>query len=333
MLNKLKEVYEQYDFEVEKIIRGRGGYILYTNQGLKLLREYEGSVGKLDLEAWIKNGLKKEGFCYVDAPVLTKEKEYLAFDKYQTAYTLKEYFEGRECNLKNVEEIKIAAANLAKLHLSLRKLNDLWERKDGESLSQEMQRRNKECKRVKNYIRSLNKKNEFENLFLQNVDYFYQQGEETRKKLFELEQRTKGNREGICHGDYNQHNIVFQDKIVYTINFEKMQYGNQLMDLYHFLRKALEKNHYSGYIRKNILSAYSKESRLKKEDYFYLYYMLCYPEKFLKITNRYMNGRKTWIPPKNIEKMQQVIQSEKEKKRFLEEFFEDYLLDEVSERK
>ena len=119
--------------------------------------------------------------------------------------------------------------------------------------------------------------------------------------------------------------MVFQDKVPYTINFEKMQYGNQLTDLYHFLRKAMEKNHYSGYIRKNILNAYSKERYLKKGDYLYLYYMLSYPEKFWKIINRYMNGRKTWIPPKNIEKMQQVIQGEKEKKNFLEEFEADYL--------
>lgn len=325
MLEKLREVYEQYDFEVKKILRGRGGYILYTSKGLRLLREYEGSVGKLDLEAKIKKGLKEEGFLCVDAPVLTKEEEYLVFDKYQNAYTLKEYYEGKECNLKNIEDMKIAAANLGKLHQSFLKISDLWERKEWESLSYVMQRRNKECKRVKNYIRSLNAKNEFENLFLANVDYFYQQGEETREKLEDLEQTAKGSREGICHGDYNQHNVIFKDRIPYTVNFEKMQYGNQLMDLYHFLRKALEKNNYSGYVRKNILNAYSKESKLKKEDYLYLYYMLSYPEKFWKITNRYMNGRKTWIPPKNIEKMQQVIQVEKEKKRFLEEFEADYL--------
>lgn len=325
MLEKLREVYEQYDFEVEKILRGRGGYILYTSKGLKLLREYEGSVGKLDLEAKMKKGLKEQGFISVDAPVLTKEDEYLAFDKYQNAYTLKEYYEGKECNLKNLDDMKIAAGNLGKLHESLIKISDLWERKEWESLSLLMNRRNQECKRVKNYIRSLNAKNEFEKLFLNHIDYFYQQGEEAKEKLFELEQNTSGSREGICHGDYNQHNVIFKDKIPYTINFEKMQYGNQLTDLYHFLRKALEKNHYSSFVRKNILNAYSKESRLKKEDYLYLYYMLSYPEKFWKITNRYMNGRKTWIPPKNIEKMEQVIQGEKEKLNFLEEFKVDYL--------
>ena len=325
LLEKLREVYENYDFEVEKIIRGRGGYVLYTSKGLKLLREYDGSVGKLDLEAKIKKGLKEDGFFHVDAPVLTKEEEFLAFDKYQNAYTLKEYYEGKECNLKNVEDVKMAAGNLAKLHQSFSKINDLWDRKEWEPLSLVMQRRNLECKRVKNYIRSLNTKNEFEKLFLANVDYFYEQGENTKQRLSKLEQTYKEECEGICHGDYNQHNVVFQDKVPYTINFEKMQYGNQLTDLYHFLRKAMEKNHYSGYIRKNILNAYSKERYLKKGDYLYLYYMLSYPEKFWKIINRYMNGRKTWIPPKNIEKMQQVIQGEKEKKNFLEEFEADYL--------
>ncbi len=321
LLEKLREVYENYDFEVEKIIRGRGGYILYTSKGLKLLREYDGSVGKLDLEAKIKKGLKEDGFLHVDAPILTKEEEFLSFDKYQNAYTLKEYYDGKECNLKNVEDMKIAAGNLARLHQSFSKINDLWERKEWEPLSLVMQRRNQECKRVKNYIRSLNAKNEFEKLFLANVDYFYEQGEETKQRLSRLEQTYKEECEGICHGEYNQHNIVWVETRWQIINFENFVYNWCIMDLANFLRKMQEKNEWDIHVGNELLESYTKVRKLSAIEKEKLYGLLLFPEKFWKVANHYMNSRKNWVSEKDIEKLKKVIEQEAKRMKYLQNLF------------
>ena len=74
------------------------------------------------------------------------------------------------------------------------------------------------------------------------------------------------------------------------------------MDLYQFLRKAMEKNRYDITMAKDILSAYSQINYLEHEDYEFIYLMYSFPEKFWKISNRYMNTRKSYISPVLMEK-------------------------------
>ena len=47
------EVLEQYELEVQSKRRGRGAWICETSQGLKLLREYKGTVKRLEFEEQI----------------------------------------------------------------------------------------------------------------------------------------------------------------------------------------------------------------------------------------------------------------------------------------
>ena len=59
---------------------------------------------------------------------------------------------------------------------------------------------------------------------------------------------------GFCHGNYNQHNVIFTKKGIATIHFEQFYYGNQMLDLYQFMRKVLEKNGYEMGVAKEILN-------------------------------------------------------------------------------
>jgi spore coat protein I len=52
--------------------------------------------------------------------------------------------------------------------------------------------------------------------------------------------------------------------------------------------------------------------------------MYRYPEKFWKVSNRYMNSRKSWLSPVNMEKLQRVISDEQEKIKILREFSSYY---------
>ncbi len=55
---------------------------------------------------------------------------------------------------------------------------------------------------------------------------------------------------GICHGDFNQHNIVFRSEYAAVISFDNICYDVQIGDLARFMRKILEKKqleHGTGY--------------------------------------------------------------------------------------
>lgn len=57
MNERTTEVLEQYELEVQSKRRGRGAWICETSQGLKLLREYKGTVKRLEFEEQIMNVL------------------------------------------------------------------------------------------------------------------------------------------------------------------------------------------------------------------------------------------------------------------------------------
>ena len=105
------------------------------------------------------------------------------------------------------------------------------------------------------------------------------------------------------------------------INFEKCLPDSPVRDLYHLLRKLLEKGGWSVSLGKDLLAAYEKERPLSAINRIDLYYRLAYPEKFWKIANFYYNSGKAWIPERNHEKLEKLIEQEKEKQRFLDEVF------------
>lgn len=325
MNDKITEVIAQYDFTVNNTYKGRGSLMCQTDKGLKQIRPFEGSMGKLNNEYQLKERLFQVGFVYIDRNIMNKQGFLVTCDKYHVPYIVKDYFEGRECNIRNKDEIKMAVINLAKLHRTCNKIeiNDI----NNEKLSpmyDVMFKHNKELKRVKNFIKTVTKKNQFELIFIENFEYFYSKALSVSDKLLKLESLVGKGKRGICHGCYNQHNVLISDKKIATVNFEHFFIDNQLIDLYQFLRKALEKNNYSVEILYIILEAYSSIISLEKEDYEYVYCLLEYPEKFWKISNRYFNNKKTWIPPKTVEKINDVIINEEEKHKLLMEYRQKY---------
>lgn len=46
----------------------------------------------------------------------------------------------------------------------------------------------------------------------------------------------------LCHGELNQHHILMGGKEAAIIEFNRMHLGVQAADLYHFIRKVMEKH-------------------------------------------------------------------------------------------
>lgn len=194
-------------------------------------------------------------------------------------------------------------------------------------------RHNKELRKIRAYVKRVKRKNDFENLLLQVFEDFHQQG---MARIQELKDgRRKENRivmknimeahSGICHGTFNQHNIIMGKDSEFIVHFERFTIGNQLLDLYQFARKTMEKNHFEFELLREIYRAYEEKIVLSKEDLQYMYVLFSYPEKFWKIANSYYNTNKAFLSPKYLEKLQTVILQESEKRKMLEQYQEIYL--------
>ena len=194
-------------------------------------------------------------------------------------------------------------------------------------------RHNKELKKIQRFVSKVKRKNTFENLFLQVFENYYKQGLECSKMFSEIEEEAQEvsaknvylNHYGICHGAYNHHNVILGADGEAIVHFERFSKGNQLNDLYQFARKVMEKNHFDFEMLKILFDTYGKRIPLTKDDYYYMYILFSYPEKFWKIANGYYNANKAFLSPKYVEKLEMVILQENEKRSMLDKYYAFHL--------
>lgn len=310
--------------------RARGAFLIETNQGLKLFKSFEGSKNHLIYENRIKEVLIQRGFKNVDLVICNKAGDYISEDSMGVSYIIKNWFVGEECNLKDLADVYHASSNLAELHNAMEGIQVPEEEQSYISqyaLPEVFEKHNRELKRVRSYIRDKKQRNEFELNFLLTFDAFYEEA----LKATELVTNScyqKVMQESIalnknCHGNYTYHNLLKLKEGMATTNFEKACVGVQIVDMYQFLRKCMEKNDWNKEFGQSIIDGYNAVRTMTKEEYEILYILLLYPEKFWKVTNFYFNNKKSWISKRNIQKLMSLHQQSPLKTAFLTEMFSD----------
>ncbi len=324
MSEKLSEVYEAYDMEIQGATRGRGTIILKTDKGARQLSPMTGSEERLRQEKEFKDSLYEEGFIHIDRCVENKNGELVTCDRYGNPYVLREYFEGRECNPASTFDLIRAAENLAVFHVRGRSLYAGEGRTYAYREPGNFTRKTMEMKKIRSFISKRPVKNDFEQLYTEAFDMFYEQALKCQEMISHCNRTDLAGKIGYCHGSYNYHSVLFCDDYMATVNFDRFHVGYQLVDLYQYIRKVMEKNNYNFDIAVELMEEYDRIVPLTDEDYRYIYILYSYPEKFRKISNRYMNSKKCWISPANMEKLKKVIRDEQEKQKFLLDFCNHY---------
>lgn len=323
MNDKAVSVLENYDMEVIRTFKGRGTIICDTTKGLRVLKEYNGSTEKLELLELLQE--KVNHIVRTDMIVRNKEGELFCKDSDGITYIVKEQIEGRECNYKNEEEILQAFRAMAKLHQTMRDNSDMAGSMPIHYYVEEMEKHTKECRRVRNYLRRLKIKTDFERALLQEYNYFMERAEDIMQKAMEEDReeyenfvRTNG---FFCHGDYQYHNVIFVKNDIAVINLERFAPDSGVRDFYLLFRKISEKSDWSLALGEKMLAAYESNRSFTPMERKQLYYRLAYPDKFWKIVNFYYNSKKSWIPDKNMEKLENLVNQERAKEKLLKTIF------------
>ncbi len=313
---------EQYDIEVLRTHKGRGAILCDTLQGCLIFKEYAGSEERIRIQDKILQHVREQGKVDTEMLIPTKENALTVKDADGISYILKTYYESRECNIYDKEECKEAVRLLARLHQCMEFSPDEMSQPCISFPGKEYDKKNRELKKVKKYLQQRSQKTWFEIRLLNTFDLFLRQALAVTEEWSSY-QRIQEMQSGIrfCHGDYQYHNILRKGDDWFLINFEKCTCDSPIRDLYLLLRKLLEKSNWSVTLGKDLLSAYEEVCPLSAIDRIDLYYRLFYPEKFWKIANFYYNSGKAWIPERNSEKLERLLEQEKEKQHFLEEVF------------
>lgn len=323
MSDRCLEALSLYDIEVEKTVRGRGAYLVWTDKGLFRLSEYTGTEGRISYEAEILNYLRSVGFERVDYIVPTTEEKLYAEDAIGTKYILKQWYEGRECDVKKTSDVMAAIQTLACLHICterVKKESIVKLAPKCDSILDEYKRHNRELRRVRSFMRERTRKTQFEYDVLVHFDEYYSYAEEACNSLeasgCEVIEAEAWEKCSICHGTYNYHNLIMGGTNIAVVNFNHSVKGMQIRDLYFFLRKVMEKHDWNVQLGSRMLEQYQMIRNLSGVELKILKIMLSYPEKFWKVLNRYNNSNKSWIPDKNVEKLEVVYRQQELKKEF-----------------
>lgn len=318
-------VLEQYDVTVSRTFKGRGTIICETNLGMCVLKEYRGKSEKLEL----LNGLQEKIADSIKTDTLVRNREggLSVKDADNSTYILKKQIDGRECSYKSDDDIQKAFGTMARLHLKMIETQAEYEMPIF-FYGDEMEKHTKECRRVKNYLSKLRTKTDFERRLLMEYDYFLKKAEEVTSLVLleskaEYEAYIKSN--GLyCHGDFQYHNVIYPKGSGNPglINFEHFVRDTGARDFYLLFRKISEKNNWSIKMAEEMLDAYQNRRRLTPIEWRSLRLRLAYPEKFWKIINFYYNSRKSWVSGRNYEKLESLINQERQKEKLIEKLFD-----------
>ena len=322
MNDRAVSLLEQYDIEVLRTRKGRGAILCDTPQGCLIFKEYAGNENRIIIQDKVLQHIRQCGNVQAELLVPTREGAFTVKDADGVSYILKTYHEGRECNIYDKGECTEAVKLLAQLHDCMVFPADTDWLPQPIFPGKEYEKRNRELKRVKKYLKQRSQKTWFEIRLLNTFDLFLEQAlivtEEWNQYQHSMKQPLQLT---YCHGDYQYHNILHKQDGWFLINFEKCIPDSPVRDLYLLLRKLLEKSNWSVALGTELLDAYEAVRPLSAMDRIDLYYRLYYPEKFWKIANFYYNSGKAWIPERNSEKLEKLLLQEKEKQEFLDKVF------------
>lgn len=311
----------QYSLKIIHIKKARGALICEDDFGNQyMLMECPYSQKRIKFEQEVLSQLQTQKEIIIDYYLPNKENEFITKESNGNCYLLKKWNLSKKCDVKNKEEVKKAMKALAILHRNMRTVVlDEAEFKHIDLLEQ-WEKHYNEMKRTKSFIRKKKKKKKsnLEMMILNTIDENLLEAKDTIEKL--KNSKFKQINQYLCHGDYNYHHVLFSEHGVMVTQFHRLNMGYQVCDIYHFIRKVLEKNNWDIELAKELITAYDSENELNCNEKDLLYLNFLFPYKYWKQVNHYMNSSKIWIPERYLIKLKEVCIQQQKRKEFLVKF-------------
>ena len=320
---------KEYSIKVSNISSFKNGYKLDTNLGKLFLKEVNISKERIQFVNEAKLHLLRNGFEVLDKYIITSNK-YPYFTNENNIYTVTEFIDGKECDFDNNSEIIEASLTLAKLHNSGKGFfpsKNLYIPNQLGMLPYHFQKRLNDIKKLKKQAEK--EKNDFDYLFLDNYNYFYNLGKRVIDNLNKSNYNLlveKAKKQGVlCHHDYTYQNIIKKNNRLYVTNYEYCCIELKTYDIVNFLRRKMRKSNWSINDAKLIINNYMKIEELDKDDFELIKLMLQFPQKFWRISNKYYNSKRSWAQKNYITRLQDVIDEKAEIEAFIDEYEKIFL--------
>lgn len=324
MLDFDKDVLDAFGLEYKNIIPRKDGYIVGSPSGMRILRKTSLSPDRIAFIHSVKEHLSGNGFSNTDRFQYTLDG-FPCYTAQNGTYVVTEAVDGRECNFDSKSDIIGASRLLANMHKASKGLlpsDNAASKDDLGKLPVYFRKRLDELKKLKKIAKK--GKSKFDYLFLEYVDYFYNEGEDVLEQLLDskyAELVDIARKQGIiCHHDYTHHNIISCSDGFYVVNFDYCCFELKIYDIANFLRRKMRKCSWDISEARLIIEEYRKIEDIGADELDVMKLLLRFPQKFWRVANKYYNSNRSWSEKSYVSKMQEVLDEVEQHKKFLEQY-------------
>lgn len=325
------EIERQFNIKIESIKPNKGVYYLKCNKGDKCLKRINYGAQKLLFVYGAKEHLINNGFQNVDKFELNIDGEPYAIVN-EDLYTLSRWIEGRECDFHNIEEVKVAAKTLAKLHEASKGYDPPENSKLKSDLGRWphlMEKRIRALDKMRDMIRKKSNKSDFDLTYIKSVDFYKDLAKKALETLnnsyyFHMCEITEKEK-SFCHHDFTYHNIILDEDSIYVIDFDYCKREVRTYDIANFIIKVLKRVEWNLDYAKAIINCYNEVSQIREEEYKIIFAYLLFPQRYWRLANRYYYNEVNWAQGTFVTKLEGIIKEKENYLAFIDEFNQEYV--------
>ena len=317
------EIADRFGLGVKGMESRMEGNLVLTADGRKyIIMECRLAPARMMFIHGTREHLAGNGFGLTDRFLCTKEGEPFFMFKGKT-FTMSVAYDGRECDFLELDDVKTAAENLARLHIASAGY-EAPVQSDGNSRLGKMpelyKKRMRELSKLKNY--ALRGKGEFDHIFLENVEFYGNLGNEAATRLEKGSYSSLADKtskaKSFCHHDYCHRNVICGKQGVFVKGFDYCCREIRVKDVVDMLRRHLKNCSWSLENTKQILDSYCSVSPLEKDELEVLKVMLSFPYKFWSVSNKFYNSKRCWAEKTFVPKISEIVEDKNCYVSFLE---------------
>lgn len=292
--------FKELGLEIKDIYPMRKVFLLVTEEGNKILKKVNYSIERVDLISDCLEFVKRN---YKNVITYKKFKDGLNYKIWnEDIYVVMDMLEGREASISNPVEINLCAENIALMHKASQGIRQyLIKKYNRDFLDRSLNEKFKEAYdsmiNIKNIVDKYEHKNEFDEIFLKNIDNYLSDildVEERLKNSKYDDLRNDGSTICLCHNDLAYHNFLTNKQEINIIDFDYMSIDLRIMDLADFILKSIKNSTFDMEKINLVINGYENVSRLMEEEKDILNILLSFPRDFYTIVKDYYYKRKDW---------------------------------------
>lgn len=295
-----EEFFNKLGIKVYDIIPLRKVFVLFTDNGKKILKITKSSLDRINFINKILNIIKEKDK-YILQYCVNSTGDIITEWKWKS-YILLDMIDGREATFTNPIEVEWCTRALANFHNASTNITEKLTKEDiilNKSKNLICEFLNDLCfiTEAERVIGRFSYKNEFDSLFLGNVskaknDLNRSINLLTESSYNELYSDIKNM--VICHLDLAYHNFIIDEDKVNMIDFDYCKIDIKAMDIYNFITKVIKNYAYDKEVISKIINDYSSISNISDNEKRVIYAMLNYPRDFINISKDYYLKQKAW---------------------------------------